>query len=505
MKNLGLAFLALAIVSLAGAREFYVSPNGSPDATGDVDHPWDLATALAQPASVQSGDTIWLRGGVYPGKFVANLNGAPSAPIVVRQYAGERATIDGGLVVAGSYAWYWGFEITSSDPNRVSAEPGSSPPDITRGGVSTEQSARTGDGLKFIDLVLHDLFGVGLWKEATNAEFYGSVIYYNGWNAPDRGHGHGLYVQNRDGGTLLRDNVIFENFCNGIQVYGTPGSTLDDVSIVGNAIFDNGEIVGSPADNITVGGGVVAHRPRVADNFVYFSRWGNGNDLDLGYAGLGLGTDHATVTGNHFINGVIKQNQGNTDTVMSDNTIYALIFGWPAAQFPANKYLSAHPESTAAFVRPDLYDSRRAIIAAYTGDGAGEVPADVSSVLSPGQTYEVRNARDFYGPTVVNGTYDGRPIALPMRDLAVAAPVGWPAPAASSEFNVFILIATSAPPPPAPAAPAPTPAAPAPTPEPPPSPAPPPPGNPDPPASPPSEDPGPGSDGPGAGLNQPPR
>ena len=496
MKNLGLALLALAIVQLAGAREFYVSPNGSPDATGDVDHPWDLATALAQPAPVQPGDTIWLRDGIYRGTFVANLNGAPSAPVVVRQYAGERATIDGSFVVAGSYAWYWGFEIMSSDPNRVSQQAGSNPSDIIRGGVSTEQSARTGDGLKFIDLVLHDLLGVGLWKEATNVEFYGSLVYHNGWIAPDRGHGHGLYVQNRDGNTLLRDNVIFENFCNGIQVYGTQGSTLDDISIVGNTIFDNGEIIGSPADNITIGGGVVAHRPQIADNFVYFSRWGDGNDLDLGYAQLGLGTDHATVTGNHFINGVIKQNGGNTGTVMSGNTIYASIFGWPAGEFPSNKYLSARPASTAAFVRPDLYDPRRAIIAAYTGDGALDVPADVSAVLSPGQTYEVRNARDFYGPTVTNGTYDGEPIALPMQGLGVAPPVGWPAPPPSSEFNVFILTATSEAPPPAPA--------PAPAPAPPPSPAPPLPSNPEPPAPPPPAGPAQGSDDPGTGAHQPP-
>src|ERR1043165_5138930 len=104
MNNLGLAALfALAIASMAGAGEFYASPNGSPDASGAIDQPWDLATALAQPSSVRPGDTIWLRGGVYRGAFVANVNGTAAAPIRVRQYAGERATIDGGLVVAGSY------------------------------------------------------------------------------------------------------------------------------------------------------------------------------------------------------------------------------------------------------------------------------------------------------------------------------------------------------------------------------------------------------------------
>jgi len=474
MKTLGLALLALAAALAAGASDFYVSPNGSPDAPGDSDHPWDLATALAQPSSVAPGDTIWLRGGTYRGTFTANLNGTAAAPIVVRQYPGERATIDGGdsgwksiFTVAGSYAWYWGFEITSSDPNRVSQQTGSNPTDIGRGNVQTEQSSRTGDGLKFINLVIHDVQDVGLWKEATNVEFYGSLISDNGWNAPDRGHGHGLYVQNREGTKTIRDNVIFQNFCNGIQVYGTENAFLDDIAIDGNTIFGNGEIVSSPADNITIGGGVVAHRPVVTDNFVYFSQWGNGNDIDLGYADLGRGTADATVTGNHLINGVIKQNAGNTGTVMAGNTIYSSIFGWDAAEFPQNKYIWSHPESTVAFVRPNAYEPGRGTIVAYSGSGAPFVAADLSGVLSPGDAWELRNARDFYGPAVASGIWDGNPIPLPMRNLAVAAPVGWPAPPPSDEFNVFVLLrpgstpatspAGSAPPPPPTTAPAPAP------------------------------------------------
>jgi len=260
---------------------------------------------------------------------------------------------------------------------------------------------------------------------------------------------------------------LAQNFCNGIQVYGTENAFLDDITIDGNTIFGNGEIVSSPADNITIGGGVVAHRPVVTDNFVYFSRWGNGNDIDLGYADLGRGTADATVTGNHLINGVIKQNAGNTGTVMAGNTIYSSIFGWDTAEFPQNKYIWSHPESTVAFVRPNAYEPGRATIVAYSGSGAPFVAADLSGVLSPGDAWELRNARDFYGPAVASGIWDGNPIPLPMRNLAVAAPVGWPAPPPSDEFNVFVLLrpgstpatspAGSAPPPPPTTAPAPAP------------------------------------------------
>src|SRR5205807_2442652 len=75
---------------------YYVSPSGSPSGDGSAARPWDLRTALAQPAVVHPGDTIWLRGGTYSGGaagFTSNLLGTPSTPIVVRQYPGERATL----------------------------------------------------------------------------------------------------------------------------------------------------------------------------------------------------------------------------------------------------------------------------------------------------------------------------------------------------------------------------------------------------------------------------
>src|SRR5580765_282502 len=133
----GLSALALACLAApAFATEFYVSPTASGSGTGSFSNPWQLQTALSQPPTVvKPGDTLWLRGGTYTGRFTSYLNGTSTQPIVVRQYAGERATIDGGtsgttaiFTVYGSYTWFWGFEVTSSDPDRSTSTPGSSPP-----------------------------------------------------------------------------------------------------------------------------------------------------------------------------------------------------------------------------------------------------------------------------------------------------------------------------------------------------------------------------------------
>src|SRR5207302_10567663 len=111
----------------AAGRGYYAAPNGSPAAEGSAARPWDLRTAL-QGASgrVQPGDAIWVRGGTYKGSFRSTVAGTAAAPVVIRQYPGERAVIDGASsdkdtwIVAGEYTTFWGLEFTNSNPRRVS-------------------------------------------------------------------------------------------------------------------------------------------------------------------------------------------------------------------------------------------------------------------------------------------------------------------------------------------------------------------------------------------------
>ena len=73
-------------------------------------------------------------------------------------------------------------------------------------------------------MVLHDCAqGLGFWIYSPDSEAHGNLIFYNGWQGrgTDRGHGHGIYIQNRDGAKLLSDNIIFDQFGLGIQAYGS--------------------------------------------------------------------------------------------------------------------------------------------------------------------------------------------------------------------------------------------------------------------------------------------
>lgn len=442
------AGVARPLASAIG-HHFYVSPTGTPEGNGSIKRPWDLQTALNQPG-VQPGDTIWLRGGTYSGSYIARLNGTPTSPIIVRQYAGERATIDGGsknenegiLVARGSYAWYWGFEIMSSEPTRSTTESGSNPTLITRSdAVLIDQNAKH-PGLKFINLVVHDARqGFGFWKEAEDGEIYGCLIYYNGWEAPDRGHGHGIYTQNQTGTKKIIDNIFFSGFSHGIHVYGSASAPLDNYDIEGNTTFDAGNLSAIGGRNLLLGGGSVAHNPIVKDNLMYRAV-SPSDDFNLGYSG---GCANATVTGNYvasvtaFVNCV--------PSILTDNTFYGSISGLTESQFVANTYLSARPTGMKVFVRPNAYEPGRANITVYNWDGAESVDVDASEILTVGDLYEVRNAQDFFGAPVSSGTYSGGSLTLPLKDLTMATPVGHAAPAPSGpEFNAFILLTIPSPP-----------------------------------------------------------
>ena len=428
-------------------HQFFVSPSASANGDGSMEKPWPLQVALNQPETVKPGDTIWLRGGVYSGTFTGRLVGNSTSPIIVRQYIGERATIDGGnsnggaiFAVQGSYSWYWGFEVMSSDPTRFTTDTGSSPASIPRGeGVLIDQSSPH-PGLKFINMAIHDTRqGVSFWKEAQDSEVYGCLIYYNGWEAPDRGHGHGLYIQNQIGTKKVTDNILFSGFSHGIHTYGSAAAFLDNIDLEGNATFNSGDLSASGGRNLLFGGSGVAHNPIVSNNYIYRLSSGPGSDFDLGYSG---GCENATVTNNYVSTSSEFANCSPTD--MTGNTFFGSLSGFTQSQYPGNTYYSDRPAGVKVFVRPNTYEPGRANVTVFNWNLTTSVDVDLSAVLTLGDGYEVRAAQDFFGAPVLTGTYSGGALTLPLKGLSVASPVGHPAPPPSGpEFNAFVVMTTT--------------------------------------------------------------
>jgi hypothetical protein len=423
--------------SAAGPRSFYASPSGRASGSGTSNDPWDLQTALDQPASVRPGDTIWLRGGTYSGSFTSRLNGTASASITVRQAPGERATLDGAgssnptLVVAGSYSTFWGFEVTNTDTNRPRV-------DFSRpNGVIIAQ-----DGphprIQFINLIVHDAgSGFGFWAEGSDSEIYGCLIYYNGNTELD----HGIYAQNQTGAKKITDNLVFHNYGHGLHAYGSGSAHLDGFDVEGNILYNNGLLSTSSRGqrNLLIGGGSVAHNLTVKDNSLYFKAGGPLTAFNLGYS---AGCTNAVVADNY--------NAGNSAFVncvpvsMTGNAFYGSVSGLTQSLFPANIY-SGLPSGARGAIRPNRYETGRAYIAVYNWDLLDSVFVDLSGVVPMGAEYEIRHPTAFFGPPLVGGVYSGGTVALPMR-AAASPPVGFSAPAsAGPEFGAFVVISTSVP------------------------------------------------------------
>jgi hypothetical protein len=110
---------------------------------------------------------------------------------------------------------------------------------------------------KFINMLVHDCRqGYSLdFASGINTEVYGNLVFNNGWIGPDRGHGHGLYVQNPSGYKRITNSFIFGGYSHGIHGYGTSEAFLNGFEIRENSIWDGGFYARGGGRASRVGGG----------------------------------------------------------------------------------------------------------------------------------------------------------------------------------------------------------------------------------------------------------
>jgi len=470
-----------ATVVVAG---WFASPTGSNSGDGSR-RPWDLQTALSGGnGKVQPGDTIWLRGGTYPGTYTTALAGTASAPIVVRQYRGERATIDGGtatvetFTVDGHWAIYWGFEVMQSGTARFC--------DSCLALRPTGVYVRGAHDVKLVNLIVHDV-GHGVFTEDStrNIELYGWIVYDGGNTNATRSDGHGMYIHNNGlGSKVLRDNVIFNQFGYGIHAFvGIGSATLKHIVFDGNALFNNGTVSGFDNPNFQVGGFEIADGDTVTHNMMYFSPGASGFvNARVGFEGQMNGT--ALVRNNYLVGGGAVFDVGYwQDLNVADNTLAgsstmvnvhdtSSVAGW---QWTSNQYwrdptitewtfrntdytfanwktasglgttdvaAAGQPVFPQVFVRPNLYEPGRAHVVIYNWSGQSAVPVDLSNVLQAGAHYEVRNVQDVFGTPLASGTYGGGWVSFPMTGVTPPTPIGGSPRApikTAPNFDVFLV------------------------------------------------------------------
>lgn len=421
--------------------EHFVAVDGKADADGSEAQPWPLAHALSGAADIRPGDTIWLRAGTYEGSYVSELIGAPGAPIVVRSYPRETAILSGCadgsavLTVNGQYAWMWGFEVTGCAGPRTTATAGSHPEGFGSGAAVDV----FGNDIKIVELRIHDApTGIGCWVSAKRTELIGNIIYYNGWDGPDRGHGHGIYIQNEAGTKRVIDNVIFSNFGNGIHAYGET-APLNNLQFRGNVSFMNGQLssVTGLRYNLLIGGGMPARNATVEKNFTFFPE-GDGGANNFGYTS---GCEGLTAISNYFVGGTALRVANCSGLSLKMNTFLGKLEGISPGDHSDNSFLEEPLARPVAMVQTAGWSDRRALAIIYNWPAESSVQVKIDDAkFRLGERLAVRSVEDLGAEPRILVREQGEPLELPLTGWSVATPVGLKAPASAlPTFGVFVI------------------------------------------------------------------
>ncbi|MBI4607186.1 MAG: hypothetical protein HY721_34920 [Planctomycetes bacterium] len=370
------------VPKVGGAREHFVAADGRPGGKGTAEEPWDIASALGGRPEVRPGDVVWVRGGTYRGKLEVKLAGKAGAPVHVRARPGERATIlDGEVLVVepASHVWLWDLEIAGSSPpeKRETKQAGSSPTDLPPlGGLHLH----AGEGCKLVSLWIHDNVGggIGWWVGSKDSEVHGCVIHDNGWRGPDRGHGHCIYAQNRDGVKTISGCLLSvpHDGSYTMHAYGSSRAYVDNFLIEDNVAWEKGPFL--------VGGGRPSRGIRVLRNYLH----------EVGMR-LGYGAE-------------------NEDCEVRENVVAG--GGLTIEKFKVVRESGNVRELPArlAVLIPNKYDPDRAHLVIYNGAGAAAVEAAVAPLLKPGDSYRLLRPKDPFGKPVLEGRCEGTAISVPM-------------------------------------------------------------------------------------------
>lgn len=453
---------------------FYVATNGSLSGDGSIDNSWDIETAFDHPVEIKPGDTIYLRAGTYGSggmwKVNSKLTGTSGNYITVRGMPGEEAVIDGMVDVYGGWTIFRNLRVMNSDTDRLTDRSGSNPGDIYRGAAFRI----FGDNNRIINNVIHDQAnGIEPWSDALNTEVYGNIVFNNGWNAPDRGHGHGIYAQNsiQSSTKTIIDNISFNNFGEySLHIFGQD-PYMYNFDVIGNVFFNGSVQIGAekPISGVFYKSNYMWNGKA---RFGYSDNYGDNEDLtildsifvynfdvmDLKWWKWLYVKDNIIVCLDDSAKLIFYEDSDSIDAHSWDrNSWYSnasdpFSIDWEYYDWaewksitgfdPNGSFSSGTPAGTDVFVRPNAYENKRGHVIIYNWDGNATVEVDISSLgFEIGDVYFFHQVQN-YNEDTIEGTYDGSTISMPMTGWSVAEPIGWGDiwyPSTFPTFGVFVV------------------------------------------------------------------
>lgn len=429
-STLSVAFVLLACLlpsMQATAGDWYVSSTGKADGRGTADSPWDVDFAFGgAKKAIKPGDTICMAEGTYKldrsrdeANVYVRLAGQEGQPITIRPLAGAHVIIDGGIRIGepSAFVIIRDLEILVSEPRPK--EPLDRDPTYANikkfrpwGGLEISE----GRNCKYINLVVHDcLQGIGFWENAIDSEIYGCIIYDNGWAAKDRGHGHAVYTQNRQGAKAISNCIFTGGYGWTMHAYGSPNAFIDNYRISDNITY-------ASHNDFLVGGEKASKGIHLSDNFFHSA------GVRVGYTAKG-NEDVEFIRNVLCLGHLSFNNYRKVD--FAENTLLATSLDKSAVEEFTARDNEIVPQADLAeakpviFLRPNKYDPKRAHLAIYdpaAKDAASvtQLAIDTGGLLKDGQKFRLMDPRDLWGKTIFSGIAKGKTIEVTVKgDLAV--------------------------------------------------------------------------------------
>ncbi|WP_084454705.1 T9SS type A sorting domain-containing protein [Algoriphagus terrigena] len=476
-SRFGRILFPFILVLLFGLETFaakrYASPTGNVSNAGTSEAaPWNLAFAFQQNSPLAPGDSLILLDGIYEGNFVLDKSGTSQSPIFILPKnegkaifdTGKNRVAETGITVNGSYVWLIGLHLTSS--STVKREDlGESVP--YEAGITV-----FGVGVKLINCWIYDIPGGGLqlWKPALDLEVYGCVIFNNGSQASLRGTGHGMYIQHDDPSRpkVIRNNIVFQNASQGINIY-TSNPINGGINSLENIAFNTGAIanfnpsVFRPPHNLTIGsqsnesfdlkvdknvfyadlqGGRLSktqvsnvslgrtYQPNKNISFTNNLLYGGGNQLEI------QPVEKLRLTGNKFYNvhgkffQFLSVPSAAIEVVWNENQYFnieknatpftgANFSDWKSKSgFDAgSSYSEIAPNTPQIFVRRNEYDPRKFYVTIVNPQKQTAVEVAFSDFNIPaGSSYRILDIQNPFDASLdLKGVYSGGKVVFPMN------------------------------------------------------------------------------------------
>jgi hypothetical protein len=216
----------------------------------------------------------------------------------------------------------------------------------------------------------------------------------------DRGHGHAIYTQNQLGTKTISDCIMTGGYGYTMHAYGSSRAYVDNYLVERNVCYDAGRFL--------VGGGRPSRNIRVLQNYL------DGVTMQIGYSAPY--NEDCQVRGNVIVGGTLEV-KDYRQAVVEDNLVLR-----PDDARPTDPAVRTE-------LLPNRYDPGRANLVVFNWAGKLAVEVAPEPFLKPGDSYRLLNPRDLFGPPVVAGTFDGKPIRVGMK----------------CEFAAFVLLKSAAP------------------------------------------------------------